>query len=110
MKRVQINSRTASTNVLLTYPTLEANKNYTLTVEKLTVPALDSIVLNKPLFAVERRLVAGMRDVDSHPDLVHPRDHGDAKVAQAAIASLGRTVPEEVAAVIGQLRDALPSP
>lgn len=58
MKRVQVNSRTSSTNVLLTYPTLDPNKNYTLTVEKLTVPALDSIIFNKKLFTVERRLVA----------------------------------------------------
>ena len=51
-----------------------------------------------------------MRDVDRHPDLVHPLDHRDAKVAQTAVAPLGRTVAEEVAAVIGQLGDALAEP
>jgi len=59
MKRVQVNSRTSRTNVLLTYPTLDANKTYNMTIEKLTVPALDSLLLNKKLFAVERRLAIG---------------------------------------------------
>ena len=59
MKRVQINSRESDTNILLTYPTLDANKTYTLTVEKLTVPAHDSLLLNETLFSVERRLLTG---------------------------------------------------
>jgi hypothetical protein len=45
---------------MLTSPTLEPNKNYTLTIEKLTVPAMDSIILNDILFTVERRLVTGV--------------------------------------------------
>jgi len=44
---------------MLTYPTLEPNKQYTLVVEKLTVPAMDSLILNDTLFTVERRLVTG---------------------------------------------------
>jgi len=60
MKRVQVNSRTSTTNVFLTYPTLDANKQYSLTIEKLMVPALDSLLLNKQLFTVERRLLLGV--------------------------------------------------
>jgi hypothetical protein len=60
MKRVEVNSRTARANILLTYPTTDANKTYQLTVEKLDVPALDSLILNKTLFSVERRLALGV--------------------------------------------------
>jgi hypothetical protein len=68
MKRVQINSRTSTTNVLLTYPTLDANKWYQLTVEKLMCPALDSLILNKTLFTVERRLITGSDMTNIPPD------------------------------------------
>ena len=60
MKRVQINSRQSDTNVLLTSPTLDPNKTYTLTVEKLIVPALDSLLLSDTLFTIERRLLNGL--------------------------------------------------
>ena len=69
MKRVQVNSRTSTTHVSLTYPTLDANKRYTLTVEKLMVPALDSLILNKTLFTVERRLVTGTPITDANKTL-----------------------------------------
>jgi len=60
MKRVKISSRTTTTRVQLNYPTVDANKRYRLTVEKLDVPAMDSLIVNKTLFTVERRLVAGV--------------------------------------------------
>jgi len=59
MKRVKISSRTTTTRVQLNYPTVDANKRYRLTVEKLDVPAMDSLIVNKTLFTVERRLIAG---------------------------------------------------
>jgi len=58
MKRVKITSRTATTHVNLSYPTIDPNKKYTITVEKLTVPVLNSLVMNEPLFTVERRLAS----------------------------------------------------
>ena len=61
MKRVQVNSKYTTPNINLTYPTLDANKMYTITIEKLRVPARDSLILNKPLFTVERRLI---EDID----------------------------------------------
>ena len=72
MKRVQVNSRTSNTNVLLTYPTLDANKMYTLTIEKLTVPAFDSLLLNKKLFTVERRVRNGVSLTGVHHVLPVP--------------------------------------
>ena len=74
MKRVQVNSRTSDTNVSLTYPTLDPNKLYTLTVEKLTVPAFDSLILNNTLFTVERRLRNGVSLTGAHHALPLPEE------------------------------------
>ena len=60
MKRVKITSRSASTHVNLTYPTVDPNKKYAITVEKLSVPVLNSLVMNETLFTVERRLGANV--------------------------------------------------
>ena len=59
MKRIQINARSSETDVLLKLPTVDANKEYLLTVEKTIVPALDSLILNVPLLSIERRVVLG---------------------------------------------------
>ena len=56
MKRGRISSRTNVTRVQLNYPTIDANKRYALTVEKLDVPAMNSLIVNETLFTVERRL------------------------------------------------------
>ena len=64
MKRVKINSRTSNVHVSLSYPTIDPNRTYVLTVEKLTVPAMDSLILNESLFTVERRLEGGINDND----------------------------------------------
>ena len=64
MKRVKINSRTPTVHVNLNYPTIDPNRSYVLTVEKLLVPALDSLVVNKPLFTVERRLEGAINHDD----------------------------------------------
>ena len=59
MKRVQINSRDSSTQVNLKYPQIDPNKSYALYVEKLTVPATDSLILNQELFSIFRRVREG---------------------------------------------------
>ena len=64
MKRIKINSRTPSVHVSLSYPSIDPNRSYVLTVEKLMVPAMDSLILNKTLFTVERRLLGGINDDD----------------------------------------------
>ena len=64
MKRVKINSRKPTVHVNLNYPTIDPNRTYVLTVEKLLVPALDSLVVNKPLFTVERRLEGAINHDD----------------------------------------------
>ena len=61
MKRVQVNSSHTTTHINLTYPTLDANKSYTMTIEKLRVPARDSLILNTELFTVHRRLLTGLQ-------------------------------------------------
>jgi len=72
MKRVKITSQTARTHVNLTYPTVDPNKQYTITVEKLTVPVLNSLVMNEALFTVERRLAAGVTTDKTNIDLGVP--------------------------------------
>ena len=74
MKRVQVNSRTSDTKIFLTYPTLDPNKTYSLTVEKLTVPAFDSLILNTTLFTVERRLRNGVYLTAAHHVLPLPEE------------------------------------
>jgi hypothetical protein len=59
MKRLQVNSVSNRTSVLLKFPTTDPNKKYKLFVEKLVVPSQNSLVLNSPLFTVERRLLQG---------------------------------------------------
>ena len=68
MKRIKINSRTANAHVSLSYPSCDANKTYILTVEKLVAPAMDSLLLNKPLFSVERRLA---HDTDEDDETIN---------------------------------------
>jgi len=72
MKRVKITSKSASTHINLTYPQLDANKRYTLTVEKLSVPVLNSLVMNQTLFTVERRLAANVTTDKTNLDLPVP--------------------------------------
>ena len=59
MKRIQINSVSNRTSVLLKFPTTDPNKKYKLFVEKLVVPSQNSLVLNTSLFKVERRIQLG---------------------------------------------------
>ena len=60
MKRIQVNSVSDRTSVLLKFPTTDQNKKYKLIVEKLVVPSQRSLVLNTQLFTVERRLDQGV--------------------------------------------------
>ena len=56
MKRIEIHSHKPRVNVYLTSPNIEKDKRYKLAVERLTVPAIESRILNTPLFEVIRRL------------------------------------------------------
>ena len=58
MKRIEVHSHEPRVNVYLTSVNIEKNKRYKLAVERLTVPAVESRILNKPLFDVIRRLGA----------------------------------------------------
>ena len=77
MKRIQINARSSETDVLLKLPTVDANKEYLLTVEKTIVPALDSLILNVPLLSIERRVVLGtpLQAAAGHEILPLPAEH-----------------------------------
>ena len=56
--RIQLNSKTDEINVFKNMPSTDDKKRYALKVEQLTVPAMsDGLILNQPLFSVERRLV-----------------------------------------------------
>jgi len=72
MKRVKITSRSARTHINLTYPTVDPNKKYAITVEKLSVPVLNSLVMNETLFTVERRLAANATTDKTNLDLGVP--------------------------------------
>jgi len=55
--RVQLNSKTYKVDVFKSMPSLDINKRYIVKVERLTVPAQSGgLILNQPLFTVERRL------------------------------------------------------
>ena len=56
--RLQLNSKKNKINVFKQMPTTEDNQRYTLAIESLTVPPMThGLILNQPLFTVERRLV-----------------------------------------------------
>ena len=62
--RIEINSSTPDVDVYKRLPSTDANSSYALTVEKLTIPRMThGMVLNSPLFSIERRL-----DKDSELD------------------------------------------
>jgi hypothetical protein len=56
---------------------------------------------------VERRAVAAVRDIDGHPGLVHARHDRHAEIGQTVVAALGGSIADQIARVIGQLRDPL---
>jgi len=56
MKRIEVHSHKPRVSVYLTSVNLEKDKRYKLAVEKLTVPAIESRILNTPLFEVGRRI------------------------------------------------------
>jgi hypothetical protein len=63
--------------------------------------------LGRDLDRVERRPVAGVRDVHEHAGLVHRRDDRGAEVADAAVHAIRAAAAEQVLAVVGELRTAL---
>ena len=55
--RIEINSKTASVDIYKQLPSADPNTKYALTVENVTVPPMThGMVLNSPLFTIERRL------------------------------------------------------
>ena len=55
--RFQLNSKDAEIDIYKRLPSAEPNKKYLLTLEQVTIPELrQSIVLNKELFTLERRI------------------------------------------------------
>ena len=56
MKRIEIHSHEPRVNVYLTSANLERDKRYKLAIEKLSVPAVESRILNAKLFEVKRRI------------------------------------------------------
>ena len=59
--RFQLNSNSAHIDVYKRLPSAEPNKTYLLRIEQVVVPELrDSILLNKPLFTLERRVMNGV--------------------------------------------------
>lgn len=71
--RIQLNSKTYKVDVFKSMPSLEENKRYALKVERLTVPAMSGgLILNQPLFTVERRLTVNseyicVEDAEDNP-------------------------------------------
>jgi hypothetical protein len=73
MKRFEVHSHKPRVNVYLTSVNLDKHKRYKLAVEKLSVPAIESRILNTPLFEVMRRIRVmavpfndGLLDLDVH--------------------------------------------
>ena len=55
MKRIEIHSHEPRVNVYLTSQNADKAKRYTIAVENLSVPAIESRILNTPLFEIRRR-------------------------------------------------------
>ena len=55
MKRIEVHSHHPRVNVYLTSVNIEKDMRYKLAIERLTVPAIESRILNTPLFEVVRR-------------------------------------------------------
>ena len=63
--RIQLNSKTYQIDVFKNMPTTEANKRYALKIERLTVPPMSGgLILNQPLFSVERRLIVNAEHME----------------------------------------------
>ena len=61
MIRLQLNSRTSRIDVYKSLPTIQVKNKYAISIEHLTIPATSSgLILNQPLFTVERRLRSGV--------------------------------------------------
>ena len=59
---------------------------------------------------VERGLVAAVRDIHGHADLLHPLHDRQAEDRQAAVALLEEAAADAVVEVVGELRDPLSQP
>ena len=63
--RIQLNSKTYKIDVFKNMPSAELNKRYALKVERFTVPPMSGgLILNQPLFSVERRLVVNAEHME----------------------------------------------
>src|SRR6185369_9103906 len=63
--------------------------------------------LLRDLKGIQSRAVAAMRNVNSHPHLVHAFDNRNAEVGDSFVAPLRRTVTDEISCVVSELRHAL---
>src|SRR5689334_22268416 len=59
------------------------------------------------LKSIKRSAVPAMRNVDGHSDLVHALDDGDAKIADAFVVALSRTIADHISTVVCELRNSL---
>ena len=73
-----------------------------------TVRVRDEHGFLRKLECIERRAIAAVRHVNRHAHFVHAIDNGHPKVADALVSPLGGTVTNEIAAVVRELRNALP--
>ena len=65
IKRVQLNSRKSKIDVFKRFPQLDLAKVYALKIEYLTIPPINTgLILNKPLFSIERRGMLGEQPCD----------------------------------------------
>src|SRR6185369_14630217 len=63
--------------------------------------------LLRDLKGIQSRAVAAMRNVNSHPHLVHAFDNRNAEVGDTLVAPLRRPVTDEISCVVSELRHAL---
>src|SRR4029079_7369728 len=63
--------------------------------------------LLRNLESVERGTVATVRHVNSHADFIHALDDGDAEIGDTVVASFSRTIADQIARVVSELRNAL---
>ena len=91
MKRIEIHSHEPRVNVYLTSANLERDRRYKLAIEKLSVPAVESRILNIKLFEVKRRIRVPTALVDFDEDdldLSPQFDYGFAEFTPHNVRSL----------------------
>jgi hypothetical protein len=75
--------------------------------KRTTVRVCNQHRLLRDLESIERGAIAAMRHVDRHSDFIHSFNDRDAEVGDAFVTPFSRTIADQIARVVSELRNAL---